>query len=244
MEIEEYRLMFELEETHWWYRGLHDLLFSTIQGIFNERRDIRILDAGCGTGFILRRLDRYKATFGIDISEIALRYCRQRGLDRIARSSVSVLPFPDEVFDLIISTDVVYHKQVKNDIAAINEIYRVLKKEGFVIINLPAHDYLRRAHDERVHTRHRYAMNELRNKLEKCGLKVMKISYRNAFSFPALLLSKLINKDSRRKTYTDMKFVIAPINLLLYSILKMENLVLKGSNIPFGTSIFCISKKP
>ncbi len=156
MELEAYKLMYELEETHWWYRGLHDLLFSSIQNAFPERRNLNILDAGCGTGFVLGCLNKYGVSFGVDISEVALRYCRERGLSRIAKASVSSLPFGDSSFDLVVSNDVLYHKAVEDDNQAIDEIYRVLRKEGVLIINLPAHDYLKRGHDEVVHTRHRY----------------------------------------------------------------------------------------
>jgi len=244
VELEEYRLMFGLEETHWWYRGLHNLLFSSIQKLFRKRQKISILDAGCGTGFILKRLNEYGISFGIDISEVALRYCQMRGLERVIKASISELPFHDESFDLVISTDVFYHKAVEDDNKAINEISRVLKKQGILIINLPAHDCLRRRHDEKVHTRHRYTKKELYNKLQNSNFKIVKISYRNMFSFPILLFLKLIISSRMHKiTYTEVKNVWNPINSILYGFLKIENLLLKNVSIPFGTSIFCISKR-
>lgn len=244
MEKEEYRLMYELEETHWCFRGLHDLVFSTIQKIFGTGGKISILDAGCGTGFTLKCLNRYGTAFGVDISDIALGYCRQRGLDRILKASVSSLPFSDNSFDLVVSTEVLYHKWVRDDNRAIKEIYRVLKKGGILIVTSPAHDYLKRRHDEAVHTRHRYTKWELGGKLEASGFRITKITYRNAFTFPLLILLKLMVREKGNKTYADVKAVWGPLNSLFYKFLTIENFLLKKINMPFGTSVFCVSKKP
>ena len=47
-----------------------------------------------------------------------------------------------------------------------------------------------------------------------------------------------------KRTYTELKNVWNPINSILYGFLKIENLLLKKNvSIPFGTSIFCISKR-
>ncbi|MCK4325440.1 class I SAM-dependent methyltransferase [bacterium] len=243
MELEEYKSMFDLEEEHWWYRGLRKLLLSSIQELFKDGQKINILDAGCGTGFNLKCLKQYGISFGIDISGVALRCCQRRELSRIAKASVLELPFSDGLFDLVVSTDVLYHKAVEDDNRAINEISRVLKKGGILIVNLPAHNYLRRKHDQMIHTRHRYTRNELRYKLQKNKFKIIKISYRNAFSFFILFFLKLISKKNHKRTYTDLKAVCNPINSLLYSFLALENSLLKRINIPFGTSIFCISRK-
>lgn len=243
MEIEEYRLMFDLEETHWWYHGLHDLIFASIQKAFNDKSKINILDAGCGTGYVLQCLKKYGPSFGIDISETALQYCQLRNLNKISQATILKLPFRDESFDLLVSTDVLYHKKVLEDAQAINEMHRILKKNGILIINLPAFDNLRRSHDERVHTRHRYTKNEVYQKLKKNNFKIIKITYRNTFLFPILLLSMFANKKTSKKTYTGLKPLPNPINTLLYSFLRLENALLKNFNFPFGLSIYCVSKK-
>ena len=47
---EEYAKMFELESQLWWYRHLHERTQAALQQQFGQRRDMHILDAGCGTG--------------------------------------------------------------------------------------------------------------------------------------------------------------------------------------------------
>lgn len=244
MEIEEYGRMFELEEKHWWYKGLHDLIFSSIEELYPYQKNLNILDSGCGTGFILKWLNKFDLPFGIDISETALEYCKKRDLRCITRASVLELPFSDESFDLIISADVFYHKAVKDDIRAINETYRVLKNKGYLIVNVPANNYLWRSHDNMVHTQHRYAKDELCTKLTANRFKVMKISYRSMILLPIVLLLKLVNnKREKDMCRSDLKYVLGPFNSFLFYLLKIENLLLKQVDIPFGTSIFCISRK-
>jgi SAM-dependent methyltransferase len=242
MNTQEYKTMFDAEESHWWYKGLQDLVFSTVVREFGSDKKIRILDAGCGTGRILEGLIRYGNAYGIDTSEVALFYCRQRRLRRITRASVMALPFRDESFDLVISTDVLYHRCVSDDVGALREIYRVLRKDGMLIINVPAHEHLKRPHDERVHTRHRYHRGELYKMLQKSNFKIIKISYRNTLLF--LVLSLLSCVPQRYRTaYSDLRRVTEPLNSILVNILKMENRLLKIMNLPFGSSIFCVARR-
>ena len=55
MEIEEYKNIFELEGDHWWYRGMRKISFSLLNK-YLKNRNLKILDAGCGTGFNLLKL--------------------------------------------------------------------------------------------------------------------------------------------------------------------------------------------
>lgn len=240
MEPEEYRLMYELEETHWWYRGLHDLVFSTIKKIIDKEKRLKILDVGCGTGFVLKKLSKYGVAFGVDISDIALGYCRKRGLHNIKKAAVSNIPFRDNEFDLVISLDVLYHKQVGDDILALKEMRRVLKKGGKLIVNLPAHNYLWRGHDDRVHTRNRYFRAELYNKLRVCKFEILKITYRNALLFIILLISGIF---LQKNTSSDLRPTSQAINKGLYLLLKVENFLMRFINMPFGSSIFCIVRR-
>ncbi len=243
MELEQYKLMYDLEAKHWWYRGLHDLIFSAIRDNLGPGKRSRILDAGCGTGFTLRHLNGCGISIGIDISETALGYCRKRGLSKITRASVSALPFSDDIFDMVVSTDVLYHKLVEEDTAAIYEMGRVLKRGGILILHLPAHEFLRRGHDERVHTRHRYESGEVAHKLRESGFEIIKISYRNFSLLLALFLFKLMKTNNVKGASADLQPVWKPLNLTLYFISRIENLILGKMNLSLGASVFCIARK-
>ena len=56
MEYAEYEIMYEAEDTHWWYRGMRGAMFTLLRLRSNHRREPAILDAGCGSGVVSRYL--------------------------------------------------------------------------------------------------------------------------------------------------------------------------------------------
>ncbi len=78
MRIDEYTNMFALEDRFWWYRGIHDLILGYLRKRPASR--LSILDAGCGTGKLMTLLAPLGEVAGIDASEQAIQYCRERGL--------------------------------------------------------------------------------------------------------------------------------------------------------------------
>ena len=84
MKKEEYKTIYSLEYTHWWYRGLDHLLFQTIKKLHGSGLN-KVLDAGCGTGRVLHKLPTQKERFGIDYSPEALKFCKQMGLIQLSR---------------------------------------------------------------------------------------------------------------------------------------------------------------
>ena len=88
-------------------------------------------------------------------SDEALRFSRARGAS-CARASVLQLPFTDGAFDLVTSFDVLYHRWVTDDRAAVAELARVLRPGGLLFVRVPALRLLWGAHDEAVLSRHRY----------------------------------------------------------------------------------------
>lgn len=247
MEVDAYRQMYELEDRHWWYQGLHQLVFASIDQLAHHgatrSTPLVILDAGCGTGSILNRLRRYGTAFGVDLSRVALTYCRSRGLSALAQASVLSLPFKDEAFDLVISTDVLYHRGVEDDAQALQEFYRVLRPHGALIVNVPAHERLRRAHDRQMHSRHRYSRQELESKLSGSRFQVAKITYRNMALLPAMLMVRELQKDAEDSGGGDLKAMSAPLNAFLRGYLSVENSLLRYVDLPFGTSVFCVAMK-
>ncbi|MGH7800733.1 MAG: class I SAM-dependent methyltransferase [Thermodesulfobacteriota bacterium] len=245
MEKSEYKTMYEVEDSYWWYVGLRELIFSYLKRQYPCGGNLKILDTGCSTGALLKMLTTFGQTQGIDISEYALTYCKKRGLDQILQGSVSHLPFKDNQFDIITSIDVLYHTQVEDDVKALQEYHRVLKISGRLILNLPAYEYLRSTHDKAIHTKRRYTRDDIERKLEFAGFKIEKITYRNSFFFPIILLYRLLKKNSKINSNptSDLRSLPNSANKVLISIMKVENLILQKINFPVGSSVFCIAYK-
>lgn len=115
--------------------GYHDLLDELEVG-FVERwgRGRDVLEVGCGTGLILRRVAAFARTArGVDLSPGMLAQARARGLD-VAEASATALPFPDGSFDVVCSFKVLPH--VREIDRALAEMARVARPGGVVIAEL------------------------------------------------------------------------------------------------------------
>lgn len=246
MELNEYKIMYSVEDNYWWYVGLRKLVISFIE-TYNEKRDhLKILDAGVGTGKMLNDINAYNV-YGMDYSEEAIRYCKLRKLKNLVKGSVDSVPFKESSFNIIISLDVLYHKGVKNDVDTLKEFFRVMHTSGVLILNLPAYNMLQSIHDEAVYTRERYTKKVLTERLQKAGFEVESITYRNTILFPIAIIVRLFQKIfliNRKKATSDLIPLPRLLNKLFTSILLLENsLIASGVNFPFGLSIYCVARK-
>ena len=246
MEKEEYKVMYDIEDNYWWYVGLRKLVFSSVDEFTRKKRNLNILDAGCGTGKILENCKAY-AAYGLELSGEAIKFCKSRGLSNIVRGSICDIPFKNNSFDVVISLDVLYHIKVENDLKALEELYGITNKDGILVLNLPAYNFLRSRHDETIHTRHRYTLKELEEKVEKAGFRVERITYRNTIFFPLAVIKRIVEKFlfiNAEKMESDLKPLPELLNKFLTKLLFLENtLIISGINFPFGLSLYCVAKK-
>ena len=104
----------------------------------------RVLDCGCGDGLYLKtigELGKCNIT-GFDLNAGSLKLAKGfiDGMDiALVQGSIGVLPFKDNSFDKVFSTEVIEH--VYDDFGALREIFRVLKPSGMLIVTVPNHNY-------------------------------------------------------------------------------------------------------
>src|SRR3569832_1397899 len=110
MERAEYEVMAAVAREHWWYGGMRAISAALLDQAYPARHDLRVLDAGCGTGGNVRFLRRYGTVVGIDLAAAALEFGGPRLPGVLSRASVLDLPFAGASFDLVTSFDVLYHR--------------------------------------------------------------------------------------------------------------------------------------
>ena len=239
MEIKEYGTIFSLEQEHWWYKGMREISFSLLKKK-TIGKNLRILDTGCGTGFNILELKKYGKVYGIDFSREALRFCKIRNLRNIHLGTIENLKFKNNYFDIITSFDVIYHLGVKNDLKALKEFHRVLKKGGYLVLRVPAFNFLYSGHDKVVHTKRRYTKKELSGKMESAGFKIERMSYLNFFLSPFVLIARLLNRDKEQLEITKTN---PHLNKILFLVLALESKLLNFIDFPFGVSIIALARK-
>ena len=240
----EYERMYRAEETHWWYSGM-EAIASALLERFLPHHHLSLLDAGCGTGAAMNGfLKEYGEVTGCDLSALALRYCQQRGLARLAQATVTQLPFPQNCFDAVTSFDVVYESSVEAPLVAFKEFARVLRPGGLLLLRVPAYDWLRGHHDHAVHTARRFNRRSLSNLIRQSGLRVVHITYANTFLFPLALIKRLAERAVPPKPdSSDLTLGTGVFNGLLRRILAAEAPLAVRAGLPFGLSLIAVALK-
>lgn len=244
MNREEYEVMYTVEDTHWWYRGMEAITRAVLDRSVGRDGNLCILDAGCGTGAAMGYLADYGRVTGFDFAAEALRFCQLRQRQRLTRASVMALPYADDSFDLITSFDVLCERAVDDELA-LSEFARVLAPAtGRLLLRLPAYNWLRGKHDEAVYVQHRYTAGELREKLARAGFEVTHLSYANMFLFPAAVLKRASERWlSNRQRGSDLTLDLGPLNAPMRWVLSLEAPLAARASLPFGLTVLALAHK-
>ncbi|MHC1704353.1 MAG: class I SAM-dependent methyltransferase [Tenuifilaceae bacterium] len=95
-----------------------------------------LLDAGCGTGWFSKfAADRGAVVTSMDLGENLLAQVALKCETKRVVGSILEIPFPDNTFDFVVSSEVIEH--VPDPYKAIQELYRVLKPGGTIVLTTP-----------------------------------------------------------------------------------------------------------
>ncbi|GAB4481065.1 MAG: class I SAM-dependent methyltransferase [Anaerolineales bacterium] len=246
MDPAEYPRMFQAETRHWWYLGMNAISRALLRRFLPPAPTRKILDAGCGTGAAMAfLLPEFGEVSGMDNSPLALKGCRARGLTRLAQASVEASPFPAESFDLLVSFDVLYESGVRSDERALAEFFRLLRPGGWLLLRLPAYNFLRGQHDRTVHTARRYRASQLIGLLRQCGFLVRHCTYANTWLFPLIAAKRLAERFfPPAPGASDVAFSAGLLNRPLEKLLASEAPLAARFSLPFGLSVFALAQKP
>lgn len=102
----------------------------------NSLQQGKILDVGCGTGHFLSGVDSSWGRFGVDVSRYAVLKARKWA--DVFCGTLKEADFPPAFFDVVSMNYVISH--MKNPIAEVHCVRRVLKKDGILILGTPDFD--------------------------------------------------------------------------------------------------------
>lgn len=254
----------------WFYRALHAHIERELVGVLTRRameengavktdpgtgrRDERhvgigkdgaqILDAGCGTGGLIRRLEQRHPAWqwtGIDLEPVACAFAAGRCSAEIVQGSLLALPFADASFDAVVCADVLYH--LDDDHAAIREIFRVLRPGGTVVINVPAHRWLWSYHDVTVHGRRRYERAGLRGALGNAGFNVERLTHWNTLPLPLVYLRRKLLPPPA--SGSDVRLYPPAVEAIFRAGSRVERWWLASVGaLPCGSSILATAQRP
>jgi SAM-dependent methyltransferase len=237
-----------VEARHFWFRGFRWFVVPLVRRALDGRAPGRILDCGCGTGANLQMLAEFGTPYGFDLTEAGLYIGRQAGRRRLARASVAAAPFRSDSFDLVTSFDVLYSLPEPDEQAAIREMFRVTRPGGCVVINVAAMESLRGNHSIAGREVRRYTRATLAALVVGAGFTIERLTYTNAVLFGPLLALRTFERwrglASEAEAVAQFAVPPKPVNGALTAAVFVESIWLRRLNMPFGSSLICIARKP
>jgi SAM-dependent methyltransferase len=234
------------EATHFWFRGFRAFITPVIRDLSKGRRDLRIIDCGCGTGHNIRLvLESYGHVVGFDLDEGGVAISRALGAHVVRADAVHV-PFASGSFDIATSFDVM--QCLEPDAAVVREMARLVRPGGAVVVTMAALEMLRGDHSESWQEVRRYTPGTARALFVQAGLRVERVSFLFGSLFPLMLtvrgVQRLLRPFRAHRPDTDIAVPSPPINELLTALVTAEARIAGRFSLPVGSSLLVVGKKP
>jgi len=232
----------QAEASHFWFRGFRQFVAPLVARAAAGRPNLTILDCGCGTGHNLRTLlAPHGITYGMDLTAAGLAVARGTGRP-LTRADATRIPFRAHTFDIVTSFDML--QCVPDDRAAVSEIARVLRPDGYFVGTVAALELLHGDHSVLSEEVRRYTRSGLTTLLEGAGLAPRHVSYAFASIFP-LLLGVRVMQRARGAHATGQEITVpsAPVNAVLTAVVIGEAALARALPMPFGSTLTFLAQK-
>ncbi|PWU07009.1 MAG: hypothetical protein C5B51_11110 [Terriglobia bacterium] len=235
------------ERDLWWYRGMRRILFRALDPCLGARNIGRVLEVGCGTGYLsyILEKDRDWQMVPLDYSRKGLIHARSMGLERPVQADLRALPFPPATFSLVLAIDVLAHLPHGDEYQAAAELARILVPGGLLVVRTAAFDFLRSRHSQFVFERQRFTRSRLAGLFAGIGFRMLRCTYANSLLLPAAIVKFRVWEPLLRKL---PRSGVAPVPMwldrLLYRPLACEaGWIGRGHNLAAGQSLIWIGEK-
>lgn len=233
------------EAHHFWFHGFRRFVAPLLARAVEGLPAAAILDCGCGTGHNLGLLRRYGGAVGVDLTASGLAHAHRRGERAVAQASAAALPFAARTFDLVTSFDVLYALEDAVEAAALAEMFRVLRPGGHLVVNVAAMALLTGNHSMLAGEVRRYSRDSLRGRLAATGFEIERLTYTNASIAPLVAAVRLMQRlPGHRESGREISIPPAPVNAALTAVLALEAAALRWVDMPFGSSLLALARRP
>jgi len=241
MEPYVYEEMASLQVDHWWFCGKRFVLKGVLDKFFH-RKDLEVLEVGCGPGGNFDLLKRYGQLTALEPNEHANKFLQQYPDVKIIKGGLPA----DQImqgkkFDLVAALDVLEHIQDEN--LALAGLVDLVRPGGHLLLTVPAFQFMWSSHDVDHHHFRRYRKPYLLELLQKKKLEIRYSSYFNLILFPISMALRFLDKIKKGVAGTGSGQLPGVINIPLKLIFCFEGILLKFFRFPFGLSIVVLARK-
>jgi SAM-dependent methyltransferase len=242
MDKQLYQDHFDLENKHWWFISKRKIIKSFLSQQIKDKKNLKILDAGCGPGLMINELSTFGELSAMDISIDAIEFCKTKNKCDLRYGHLpDNVPFENNQFDAIICLDVIEH--IEQDKLAVKKLYDLLVPGGVLIVTVPALMLLWSQWDVLNEHKRRYNLNNFKSVLSLNNFEIKKISYYNSLLFIPVLIVRMLNNLLKRKGGSDTNMPNSFLNFVLTKIFSSEEKILKYINFPIGVSLIAVARK-
>ena len=222
--------------SHWWNISRYSIICDLIKSL-RLPMNSRVLELGVGTGDLISAL-AFSFKIGID----SFRYNQPYHGFKFIQGDINFLPLKKESMDLLLLLDVLEHTNQHEKV--LKNIYAILKKDGILIMTVPAYEWLYSYWDRMLGHIRRYTIVGAKTVVRSAGFTVAKSSYFNSFILPLVIVFRLIKSMTRTKEKAS-DFISLPdsINAMFIYLSNIETILLHHMGIPFGLSVLIVAKK-
>lgn len=246
MDEREYRIMFAVERTHWWFVSRRMFVRTLLSscGLTAGRTGFRIADIGAGTGGMMPLLQEYGKVTGIEPDTVARTLARRRRI-WLRTGSAEQTGLKPESYDMACFFDVLYHRGI-HERKALREAARILKPGGWLVLTDCAIPWLSGAHDRAAGARKRYILADLARLVTREGFVIEKQTYLFVILFPLIAAKRLFDRvvPGAGAAHTDVSRVPSWVSRIGIWIHTWEAYVVRFVSFPWGTSVGIVARKP
>lgn len=224
------------QKNHWWFQSRKKILEQIIISMGLKKKS-NILDYGTGSGVNLDMLCKFGCVDIHEKNKFARMFIKNN--NKKIKRVYATNKIKKNFYDLIVVADVIEHIRIPKPI--LKNLKKSLKKNGKILVTVPAYQFLFSKKDEALGHYRRYTKESLKKEFK--NFKIENVSYFNFYLFfPIVILTffnKLFNIDYIKKAETTPNNFI---NILLKFVFSSEKYFIKYLNFPFGISLYILVK--
>lgn len=230
-----------VERAYWWHVAKRALVVDILRRHFPA--PARLVEGGLGGGANLLAFQAlgYRVS-GFDLMPEAVEHCRAVGIEDVR---VHDLQEPWEIAEgparVVVLLDVIEH--VADPVRLLKNAAATLDAEGGIVVTVPAIPALFGPWDRMLGHHRRYSPKMLREQAREAGLRVAWMSHWNAFTLPAALVVRTLEKMGRRGGGAEFPHVSPAVNSLLIAMARVERGLISTVGVPAGLSLVGVLKR-
>lgn len=248
MDAKLYQAFNEVEEKHWWFAARRTYIQALLSRFMPNDGSLKLAEIGAGTGGNFKMLSHFGDIDAVEMDQKALMLATAKSAETGRVASLHRGWLPDDIplrgqYDCVLALDVVEH--VKQDQAAVNTLLTLVKPSGYLLITVPAYQWLWSPHDEVNHHYRRYTAGQLKLLLEKPNVDIKKLGYFNTLLFPVALVRRLFQRlaGDSKNPQADLELPGTLTNKMLNNIFTLESKWAGRLTMPFGLSVIAMVQK-